>query len=256
MQHPDIRVIEAEGRSIKIDQVRSVQKAAATRPYEGDYQVIIIDDCHKMTEEAANALLKTLEEPPESMKLLLISHQPASLLDTIRSRCQLLRFAPLSSSIVSSILSHELSDMAPDQLQVAAGYGEGSVGRAKDLAESGLIAERAELIRTILNTDAKHTATLSTAAESLSKDRSLFGTKLEILKVFLRDVALLQAVPDHPERIINQDLSELAQTWGREVSADDVLNRINLVSRAQHLLERNVNPMMIAEDLLMDLARR
>ena len=153
--HPDVIVVEPEGnilKFIKIDQIRQLQKAAMSSPYEGRDRVIILVDAHEMTAPAANALLKTLEEPTERTRLILVTDQAHLLLETIRSRCQLLRAGALPHEDVLELLDElvargELGEQAdpPDAatLEVAAGFGEGSVGRALELLRAGALEERA-----------------------------------------------------------------------------------------------------------------
>ncbi|MBM4321139.1 MAG: DNA polymerase III subunit delta', partial [Deltaproteobacteria bacterium] len=111
-RHPDVAVVRVpEGRSrVLIEQMRELQQCLAFRPYEGRNRVIVFPDAEVMTEEAANSLLKTLEEPPEQTHFVLTSSQPQNLLDTIRSRCQQVRFAPLSRAEVGRRLIMEQVD--------------------------------------------------------------------------------------------------------------------------------------------------
>lgn len=257
LQHPDLHVIEPQGgvnKTIKIDQVRGIQKIATTRPYEGRWQIVILDDAHAMTDEAANALLKTLEEPPDTMRLILVTDQPQSLLTTIRSRCQTLRFGALDEQLVVRILDRT-SEEPPDRarLEVAARYGEGSVGRSSQFLESGLLDERAELLETLEELSRERTANLLEKAEAMGRDRTNLGPRLEVLGVLLRDVLLWQVgIP--AERMVNRDVIEQIATLGRLFDADALLARIEMVRVARELITRNVNSTLIVENLYTELA--
>ena len=106
--HPDVRLEYPKGkRSILIDQVRELKEWAFMTPMEGERKVAIIDDAHLMKTEAANALLKTLEEPPDGTLFILVTSEPSRLLPTIVSRCQIVRFTPLKREEVDEICERE-----------------------------------------------------------------------------------------------------------------------------------------------------
>lgn len=166
--HPDIVVIthppkdDAEerkrnegkayerARSIRIAQIRAMQQRLNTRPTLGEQRAIIIDPADDLERNAANALLKSLEEPPTGTCFLLVSHNPARLLPTIRSRCRSLRFPSLGNDDLALLLARdapETDDAARSAAVAAAG---GSPGAALAFVELGL-AEPASVMRSILN---------------------------------------------------------------------------------------------------------
>ena len=148
--HPDLRVLERlpkdgkpDGdlaRSITIAQVRALQPLFATTPSLGPRRLIVIDAVDDLERAGANALLKNLEEPPAGTVFLLISHAPGRLLPTIRSRCRLLRFDPLSNSAMQAALSDLLPDASQEERESLLRAGAGSPGRA--LRFAGLELER------------------------------------------------------------------------------------------------------------------
>lgn len=125
-------------RSIRIAQIRALQQRLTTRPTLGARRAVIIDPADDMERNAANALLKSLEEPPVGTVFLLISHSPARLLPTIRSRCRTLRFPALSSSELDTILSAEAPQAHVDDRQAAIAAASGSPGAALAFLEMGL----------------------------------------------------------------------------------------------------------------------
>ncbi len=154
--HPDIITLDhlpanddeekkrAEGkpfqtkRNITIDQVRRMQQRLVTRPTLGSRRVIIIDPADDMEKGAVNALLKSLEEPPVGTSFLLVAHRPGRLLPTIRSRCRILRFAPLPAAEVEQILAREAPQADPATRAAAVAAAEGSPGAALDFVEQKL----------------------------------------------------------------------------------------------------------------------
>ena len=154
--HPDYRELvrlpkdpdkpeEALARSITIGQVRALQAMFATKPALSQRRVVLIDSIDDLERAGANALLKNLEEPPEGTIFLLVSHAPGRLLPTIRSRCRLLRFEPLSDSEVAGVLRIELPEATASEVDALVRAGEGSPGRALGFAGLDLAALEAEM---------------------------------------------------------------------------------------------------------------
>jgi len=145
--HPDLMRLErlprdggAElARSITVDQVRSLQRLFATTPSMSPWRAVVIDSIDDLEPGGANALLKNLEEPPADTVFLLVSHAPERLLPTIRSRCRLLRFAPLGDDVMASALAAALADAGAEEIEALVRIGEGAPGRA--IAWRGLEVE-------------------------------------------------------------------------------------------------------------------
>ncbi len=96
LQHPDLHIIENGESQIKIEDIRAIQREANFRPYEGAMKVFIIDNAHRLNPDAANSLLKLLEEPPKHSLIILITHKPQAIFKTVLSRCKVIKFAPLA----------------------------------------------------------------------------------------------------------------------------------------------------------------
>lgn len=255
LQHPDLHLIEPEGARprIKIDQVRVLQKAATTRPYEGRFQIVIIDDAHYMTPEAANALLKTLEEPPSTMRLILVTDQPHMLLDTILSRCQRVPFGPLDREIVVRLLEADPGEADSEAIRVASGYAEGSLGRAKSALESGVLEERKELIGRLKLLSCQRPFELLEWADQLARDRGELNERLDLLKILFRDLMLIKTT-DNSKRLVNADLEPELRQLSAVYSVKRLMSCIDSINRSQQLQERNVNAKLIVEALLAELA--
>ncbi len=144
--HADLRIVErgwADERKsrrrgeITVDDVRGVGDFLALTPAEGGWRVVIIDAADEMNANAANAVLKTLEEPPRNSLILLVSHSPGRLLPTIRSRCRRLLLRPLPDTLVLDLLERLQPTMSGEDRAVLARLSGGSIGRATILAEEG-----------------------------------------------------------------------------------------------------------------------
>jgi DNA polymerase-3 subunit delta' len=156
--HPDLMRLERLARdggtelarSISIDQVRGLQRLFATTPSLSPWRAVIIDAVDDLERNGANALLKNLEEPPQNTVFLLVSHAPDRLVPTIRSRCRVLRFAPLERDVMASALRAALPDADEDEIAALAAVGEGAPGRAiawRGLDIAGLDAAMDALVR-------------------------------------------------------------------------------------------------------------
>jgi len=191
--HPDVKHYEPEGQFIKIAQMRELSREVFFRPFEGKCRFFIVDEADKMNLESANSILKTLEEPPESSHLILISNKPNELLTTIRSRCQLYRFGSLPPSNIEQVLSRKLNHSVED-LPLLSRISQGSIGRALSLDLKEYKKSRQELFNLleVCSQNFLYTrAAKSTAA--LAREKEEFGNKIEILYSLLRDLFLLKA---------------------------------------------------------------
>jgi DNA polymerase-3 subunit delta' len=127
--HPDVRVYSPEGQFIKIDQMRELSREAFFRPFEGRQRIFILEQADRLKIEAANSILKTIEEPPESTTILLLSDKPNDLLSTIRSRAQLYQFIPLPFETMASWLAVE-TGRSKEDCQLLARLAGGALGKA------------------------------------------------------------------------------------------------------------------------------
>ena len=131
--NPDFTLIEPDGASIKIDQIRQMQKKIIEAPIISKNKVYIIDDADLMTTEAQNCLLKTLEEPPEFVTIILIGSKESSFLSTIKSRCTIIKFSPIENEQIIEYLNkkYEIKNISEEMLEI---FG-GSIGKAEDLKD-------------------------------------------------------------------------------------------------------------------------
>ena len=131
--NPDFSLIEPDGTSIKIEQIRQIQKKIIEAPIISKNKVYIIDDANLMTTEAQNCLLKTLEEPPEFVTIILIGSKESSFLSTIKSRCTIIKFQEIENEEIKEYLSinYGINNISEEMLEI---FG-GSIGKAEDLKD-------------------------------------------------------------------------------------------------------------------------
>lgn len=192
--HPDFMYLarlerETTGelvRNIGVDQVRSLQRLFSNAPSLSSRRVIIIDAADDLERGAANALLKNLEEPPSGTLFMLISHAPGRLLPTIRSRCRMLRFAPLGDRQMEAVLRQELPDADDHEIAALVKAGEGSPGRALSFAGLDLAGIEAGLTAIARDGDPSNTQRLA-LSHALSKKaaRARYEAFLERVPAFI-----------------------------------------------------------------------
>ena len=246
--HPDVIVLQAETAVIKIEQVRTLVREIASGPFEGRARAFVIDDAHTMTEQAQNALLKSLEEPAATSHVMLVTGSAQGLLPTIRSRCQVLRFGP----IPAAILEHHLAErhgLTPDEARLRASLSGGSLGAALAFEADGYRAVRDLLIAGLARIPSLGTLERMDFAQRLA-DADDPMLVLTALRSILRDVAALRA-GSAPDAILNRDAAEplaaIAQgpLGARAVALGDV------TEETRTGLRQNANP-LLTMDVLVD----
>ncbi|OGX18874.1 MAG: DNA polymerase III subunit delta', partial [Omnitrophica WOR_2 bacterium RBG_13_44_8b] len=144
-QHPDVHVIACADSQIQIEYIRQLQSRSSLKPYEGRVKVFIINDAHRLTAEASNALLKILEEPPKNTLIILITDKLNLLFKTIISRCKILRFSPLIRTELQEIISRDYGvDKA--SAHFLAYFSEGRLGCALRLKDTDILREKNRVI--------------------------------------------------------------------------------------------------------------
>jgi DNA polymerase-3 subunit delta' len=215
--------------------------------------VVLLCDIHTMRREAANSLLKTLEEPPGQTMLILTADEAGVILPTILSRCQTVPFFPLPQDEVAKILAEE-SGLEPESAATLAAMAEGSLGRARLLLAKDLLGLRKEIVTQLLHLEPDTPAAiqaLGELAESAAKLKEDLGELLELLTTWLHDLLLFGH--GAPSKIINHDLSPTFPTACSRWSSTQLSERLRLLDTARKQLARNCNPTAVCEVLFFGL---
>jgi len=255
--HPDILHIQPTGSIIKIAQIRSLCHTLTMKPFEARLRVVVISQAQAMNPEAANALLKVLEEPPGSTILILTAEQTSDLLPTIVSRCQQIRFNPISRKSIASYLTQN-QKMPAEQASIIAGMACGSLSRARSMSKTGWIDHRNWLLSAsgLDNPGAlpaRPINVLLAFAESLSKQKDTLPDALEIIKSWLRDLVVCKY---NDRKIINTDMTATLQKISEKLSPESLLLKIKAIQKAQRTIESNANPRLSMELLMLQLAEK
>jgi len=253
--HPDLLHIKPDGSMIKINQIRELKHALSFPPFEAKYRVVLLEDVHTMRREAANSLLKTLEEPPEGNLLVLTADEAAELLPTIVSRCRVIPFHALPYDQVTQILKAD-DEISDETAQTLTAVAEGSLGLAKLLHDKGLLSFRREVVDNILrfSPDQPEIVPLifqlaEKAAGYKEQIKDLFG----LLKIWLRDLILLK-VGGPESMVISRDLASSWPTARERWSLMQLFDKLLQIDQAEKELQRNCNHTLVCEVLFLNLA--
>jgi DNA polymerase-3 subunit delta' len=247
--HPDVQqvAIAAGKKEIGVDRVRELKRFMQLRPLLGKNKVAIVDEAPSLTVAAQNALLKTLEEPPDHSLLILVASNPDALLPTVRSRCQRLRFAPLPVELVATIVARAAGVDAAAAHELAL-LAEGSPGRALALGRALVGAGRAQLVEALAGLGTARYVRLAQMARALNHPEADAGVKLETVLAQYRDDALRAiGAPQLTLHPASPPAAASVQTHLRR--ADAVYDAWSAIRRG------NPNRQLLLEALLLRLAR-
>jgi DNA polymerase-3 subunit delta' len=249
--HADIVRIQPSGSFIKIAQIRSLAHTLSMRPYEAKTRVVVITAAQALNAAASNALLKILEEPPNRTMLVLIATQKSALLPTIVSRCQCIRFNPISRENMA-VLLREKHELTPQAAGILAAMANGSYSRAQTMVRSNWLNRRKWLIDEIHGLTVNKIGGLLALAEKISAEREELSETLEVIKVWFRDLIIGRY--DHG-KIINQDAADKIKTASETVSVPSLLSKLDAIQQAQNRITANTNLRLSMENLLIKLAQ-
>ncbi|MBI5042513.1 MAG: DNA polymerase III subunit delta', partial [Nitrospirae bacterium] len=265
--HPDVRIIapeaemadaeantenkgsEKKSRVIKIEQIRAIQNEMAYSPFEGKKRVFIIDNADKMNTEAANSLLKTLEEPAKNSVIILISSRPNSLLSTIVSRCQQIRFTTAPIETVKRLLIGKgLNSSDADLISSSA---HGRIGTALNEDAAAIREKRDEylmLLSTALN---GNIADIFLSVEKYAKDSEKAMEIFEWFYIWLRDVIIFKETGE-TKYLTNSDKLDEIKKWS-EIDSTKYLDILKSITDIQRAFSRNINKQLALEKVMMEI---
>lgn len=250
--HPDFMVIEPDREQanpqIKIESIRDIEHQMIYRPLIGDRKICVIDDADRMTIGAANALLKTLEEPPDHSLFVLVSSRPYALPATIRSRCQALRLtAPAQTQVEAAVILKR--ELPPADAHFLAVLSDGQLGRALECNLEQARNSQKEFSVIFSAKGLQSFSTILTTAEALAKaDRATEA--FDWLLRWLRDVLLL-AVGAGSDHLLNLDQRTNMEALAERIDIDELLDLISDLEKLERQASRNVNLQMALETTLL-----
>ena len=251
--HPDFVVIRPEQGSIKIDRIRELTKSLSYPPYESAIRVVVLEDIHTMRREAANSLLKTLEEPPENNLLILTVASSKSVLSTITSRCQSVPFFPLSRKDTVKILLEQ--GVEEKTATLLARLSEGSPGRAMLFRKTEMVETLEKVITVVVDSSAagdSQVGVLLQMAEVMAGLKENLVPFLGLLRIWIRD-ALVFPLGLEKGDLTAETTHWTGGDWLGNRTPEELFKKLRAIDRAEQELGRNCNRTLICEVLLFHL---
>ena len=252
--HPDIiNITHEKPNSIGIEEIRQqLIDDVAIKPYESRYKIYIINEAQKMTLQAQNALLKTIEEPPAYAVILLLADNPDSLLPTISSRCVILNLKPVSDNLVKSYLMERMH--IPDyQAEVDASFAQGNIGKAERIATSEEYAEVMEnSLRLVKYAQNMELYELVEAIKGMTADKDNIQDYLDIFSMWFRDVLLFKATREVDTLVFRQEINYIKER-AQKSSYEGLERIIDAIQTAGVRLKANVNFELTMELLFLTI---
>lgn len=252
--HPDIIYVTHEKpNAIGVDDIRAqVNNDVAIKPYSGPYKVYIMNEAEKMTPQAQNAILKTLEEPPAYAVFLLLTSNVDSFLPTIISRCVVLNMKPVPDELVKKYLMEQLQ--VPDyKAEVCVAFARGNVGKAKSLASSedfeNVKSEALSLLKYIRDMELNE---IIAAIRKITEYKLEINDYLDICAIWYRDVLLFKATNDVNHLIFREEIQTIRKTAQRS-SYEGIETVIGALEKAKKRLDANVNFELTMELLMLTI---
>lgn len=252
--HPDVITVQHEKTSsISVDEIRvQVNEDIQVKPYSSKYKIYIIPEADLMTQQAQNALLKTIEEPPAYAVLILLTENAQKLLPTICSRCVMLKLRNIKDQLVKKYLMENLH--IPDyKADVCTAFAQGNIGRAILLANSEHFNEiKEEAIQLLKNIDTMDVSDLIEAVKRCSQYKMDVDDYLDVLAIWYRDVLIYKATQSIDRVIFAEQLSYIKER-ARKSSYEGIENIIKAIENAKARLRANVNFDLVMELLLLTI---
>ena len=264
--HADVQVVSVDTReggdggsrvAITIDQVREVRRVAGLKPYEGRYRVFIIDGAERLSEEAANSLLKVLEEPPDQVILVLLTLDAWDLLPTLVSRCNRIELRRLPPPLVARELEARY-EIAPDRSNEIARLSGGLIGWALQAASRPDLLEQRETrlagIEAVIQAGLEERFSYAAGmAIQFGQDRESARQHLALWLGWWRDMLVISE--GRPDLVVDVARLDTLQDAARTLSSAHVAGAVRSLMAASEYLERNVSPRLVLEDLMLALPR-
>lgn len=254
-EFPDIGQVIAYNKNILVDAIRDLEKEANFRPFEAEARFFIIDEADKMNDAASNALLKTLEEPVPTTYLFLITSRPDALLQTIHSRCQTIRFAPVAAREIENHLL-QTKKFAPDDAELLSLLSNGSIGHALtlDLAKFRELRDAMLKVLQSLLIENNRAYLLKTAEElSDTKNKDNYELSLNILQTLIHDIWKIKLGADEFS-VVNRDYKTQIKLLVEKADAKRLAKWLGEIEQMRQLFAVNLNKKIATDALFMQMA--
>jgi len=257
--HPDIYFVEADGKFIKTEQLRDILKSVSFKPYEGRWKIFIINDAEKLHGNAANVLLKTLEEPTERTLFILVTAFPQQILKTVISRCQQIKFGGIPfDKLVNAI--RRRSELSETESQFYAKMGEGSLGNALSLIDGEIrtianehLSPLTEFLAEVDLNESRWVEKLFELGAELAKEKDELPLIVDLLRSWYRDLILWQSTGDD-SLLIHQNEKERIAEHAQRFPREELFRRMELIDQLGVDLGINANKELALDHMFIKSA--
>ncbi len=250
--HPDIHIIKLDENSIKRKDIDELQSSIYMKPYESKKKVYIIDDSHKMTLQATNTFLKTLEEPPEDTIIIMITINKDLLLDTIVSRCQLINFDMLGHKEVEKILVEEYG-IDEEKSKLLAGYSKGNVYKALKISDGKdkTLEYRDEIVEIVDKILENGKRAVFDYEKYFNSGKDNIDEILDIFMIWFRDILFVKE--NITDMIINKDKLEILEKQSKGKNSIRLAEIYDIIQKTYDDFNKNVNYNLIIDNMLLKI---
>jgi len=251
---PDLIIIEPTKNSIKIEQIREMRKEIGLKPFKNKKKIYIIDKAEKMTLEASNCLLKTIEEPPYYAIIILICSRIDPILPTIVSRCQIINFGLITSIKIKELSLSKIKNIEKEKVEIISKLAQGSIGKAFKLSTDKEYFIRRETLLNYLSTivTGKYSNDFFEKVEKIVFEIDKIEEILEIIKLWYRDILIIKKTGKQ-KYIVNCDKLEMLGKKSQVYSQKMLIDILNYLELAEEYLTKNVNKRLILERLYIKM---
>jgi DNA polymerase-3 subunit delta' len=265
--HPDVfwTEIEEKAKFIKIENIRNLQRSVRLSPLESDYKIFIIKDADRMNEEASNCLLKTLEEPPPNTIIILITNSIATIKETIRSRCQIIRFHPIPTHIIKNQLAGK-SDADANKIGWASRFCNGSLGNALDLLDDNYYDINNDIVTRMTEPDMDNLVfaeeiidSYLSSEDSLEEKRQTLKRILHCILQLYRDLLIVKVRNGHDVQqekmsLVNADREDALQRHVNYLTQEQIINVIEEILVSIKYIDFNLNINLLVENIITGIS--
>jgi len=252
MNHPDIMIIEPDGNSIKNNQIKEFQKFLSYKPNESKYKIVIINDSNKMTSSSQNTILKILEEPPEHAIIIFISNNSNNLLETIKSRSQIIKFRKLLNDEIHLFLVNELKVSNEKAVSIVL-FSDGIINKAYQAYENNEFLEiREKVINYSNQLIFNDKINAIKGIEYLNKEKDNILLIFDIMISWIRDILIVQTTNNY-DIVINKDKSELIKKNSYKLIDKNLVIIIEKINQTIKDLDNNINYKLAIDNLILNI---
>jgi len=251
--NPDLHIINTDDSSIGVDVIRGIQSDAVLRPVYSGRKVYIVEDAAKMTDQAQNCLLKTFEEPPGHVVVILLTTNYEKMLETVRSRAQHLQFRKYTREQVCQALSARLGDDRRGLTDLAADYSDGNIGMALKLAGSDEFAALRDQVLEMLPAAALgNTRAVLDFTTFLDNNKDSIDMVLDIMLLYYRDLLVIKETGNE-KKLINSDKKDIILNNVRNFRTGRIIACIDAIGAVRRALRQNAGYQLAVDNLLMNI---